>query len=436
MKNIPSKSTGDTLEADDWNSVYNELKNIILSVGLVLTDADVFQVTKSISIYAANGDFYTAGGTADAITLTPLGSKQAPPAYEDGQRARFIIGATNTGAVTVNIDGIGVIDLKKNKLADDLVAGDLPIGYMAQIQYDDAASEFELISVTTIANAQAIQRNGYSYGVDSGAANAYEIAVKPIFAAYVDGLSVYMKIATTNTGNSTLDVNGIGTVQILDLDNRELLGGELQAGVIYNLIYSSTTSKFYLQSKPDSSSGVEPGDVTHSYRTSKSGWLLMDDGYTIAKTSGGTYNGTYLVDLYTVLWDNQSDAKCPVAGGRGASAQADFDANKTLQLPLQASRAHGGAGSGTGLTARALGDNVGEETHQLTVAELAEHDHSHDHTTTTGADFFGGGSNQGLRTALINPQNFTSTTDATTAGSDTAHNNMQPTHFLNTFIKI
>jgi len=36
--------------------------------------------------------------------------------------------------------------------------------------------------------------------------------------------------------------------------------------------------------------------------------------------------------LYTLLWNEHVDAICPVSGGRGASAAADFAANKTLTL--------------------------------------------------------------------------------------------------------
>jgi len=53
----------------------------------------------------------------------------------------------------------------------------------------------------------------------------------------------------------------------------------------------------------------------------------------IAKTSGGTYNGAGYERVFTYLWTYGGDTQFPVSSGRGASAAADFAANKTLTLP-------------------------------------------------------------------------------------------------------
>jgi hypothetical protein len=72
------------------------------------------------------------GGTADAITLTPI-----PPAtaYAAGQTFRFVASGANTGAVTVNVSSLGVKAVTKNGTTA-LVAGDIPSGTMVQITYD------------------------------------------------------------------------------------------------------------------------------------------------------------------------------------------------------------------------------------------------------------------------------------------------------------
>src|SRR5262245_41762400 len=46
----------------------------------------------------------TAGGTANALTLTYAA---APAAHVQGQRFSFLAGATNTGAATLTINGLG-----------------------------------------------------------------------------------------------------------------------------------------------------------------------------------------------------------------------------------------------------------------------------------------------------------------------------------------
>lgn len=90
-----------------------------------------------------------------------------------------------------------------------------------------------------------------------------------------------------------------------------------------------------------------------------------------------------------------------------------------------------GAGAGAGLTNRVLGTSGGEETHQLTIPELAQHNHGLGASTAAGG--FGFSTN-----GLIPPNNNTTTTSGTTnnTGSGTGHNNMQPWVALNYIIKL
>lgn len=69
------------------------------------------------------------------------------------------------------------------------------------------------------------------------------------------------------------------------------------------------------------------------------------------------------------------------------------DGSTTFNVPDLLGRTIVGAGSGSGLTTRARGDEGGEETHQLTIAEMPAHTHSahgtsagSSHTSSTGAN--------------------------------------------------
>ncbi len=84
-----------------------------------------------------------------------------------------------------------------------------------------------------------------------------------------------------------------------------------------------------------------------------------------------------------------------------------------------------GIGTGSGLTARAMNDAGGSETHALTTAELA----SHSHGQRAGSQKMVQSQSSGAVSAG-NAQGQTGTTDHQTisdaAGSGTAHENMQP----------
>lgn len=77
-----------------------------------------------------------------------------------------------------------------------------------------------------------------------------------------------------------------------------------------------------------------------------------------------------------------------------------------------------GAGTGSGLTARAVGALVGDETHVLTVAQLPAHNHSVNSTPNST----GGTANAFARAA----SHAGGTSLTANQGSGAAHNNMQP----------
>lgn len=77
----------------------------------------------------------------------------------------------------------------------------------------------------------AIQAAQYITAPDTGAVNAYAVALTPTPTALTPGMLVSIKsISNTNTGAATLAVNGLSTLPILLAKNTPLSGGELTAG--------------------------------------------------------------------------------------------------------------------------------------------------------------------------------------------------------------
>jgi len=220
-------------------------------------------------------------------------------------------------------------------------------------------------------------------------------------------------------------------------------------------------------SLPTVESGFSTGDIKFTIKnTADSGWIMFNDltiGNASSSATGRANDDTE--SLFTLLWDNISDTWAPVSSGRGASAAADFAANKTITLPKSLGRALAISGAGASLTSRAIGEVLGAESHQLTSAEMPAHTHTqdaHNHTqdahghqvrygTNTptslnlaqglaGYDTFGANITNDtlgypyiLQTTATNQQ-ATATNQNT--GGDGSHNNMQPTTFLNAMIKL
>ncbi len=93
------------------------------------------------------------------------------------------------------------------------------------------------------------------------------------------------------------------------------------------------------------SGGGRTGDVKMALRaTADTGWLLLN-GDTIGNAaSGADHAGDDYEDLFVALWTDLADGQAPVSGGRGASAAADWAANKTLTLGDYTNRLPVGAG--------------------------------------------------------------------------------------------
>lgn len=175
--------------------------------------------------------------------------------------------------------------------------------------------------------------------------------------------------------------------------------------------------------------GWSTGDVKITLKTvADAGWIMINDGTIGSGASGATYANDNAKALFLLLWTNVLDAWAPVVGGRGGSALADWNANKKLTLTKALGRALAFAGAGAGLTARALGQNLGEETHILTVAEMPVHAHGLANVfSATGASF-------GVSFAGAAIDQTINSTD--NAGGGGAHNNMQPSSFFNGMIKL
>ena len=106
------------------------------------------------------------------------------------------------------------------------------------------------------------------YAVDTGTANAYVATYSPAIPALYNGLRVRFRAINTNTGASTLNVNGIGAKPIWGAQHSALSGGEIVATGEVEAVWNSalnTTGAWVLlectggaQQLPSGSYGATP----------------------------------------------------------------------------------------------------------------------------------------------------------------------------------
>lgn len=108
-----------------------------LGAGLAATDSvHLSQVQNQAWMWAG-----TAGGTADALTLTP---SPAVGAYGAGQAFRFIAASSNTGAATMAVSGLAAKAIQNG--GNPLAANEIQSGKLYEIVYD--GTQFQLGQVT------------------------------------------------------------------------------------------------------------------------------------------------------------------------------------------------------------------------------------------------------------------------------------------------
>jgi len=163
-----------------------------------------------------------------------------------------------------------------------------------------------------------------------------------------------------------------------------------------------------------------PSGVTFAYAGSSTptGFLLCD---------GSAVSRTTYADLFTIIGtiygvgDGSTTFNVPDITGRVIAGREAVSTRLT--------------NAGSGIDGDSIGDAGGSQTHTLTEAQLAEHDHN---LTVSTRDFDTTGINDGDRLSRANDDGTARSDDVgptVTAGSGQAHPNVQPTIILNYIIK-
>ena len=183
-----------------------------------------------------------SGGTANAQTLT---LSPAITAYAAGQRFGFVAGFTNTEATTLNVKGVGAVNIIATSSGVSIASNYLAVGRPYQVLYN--GSTFELLDDPALTKT-----GGYDYlGQSTGTANALvltstgpKITSTAIYKTFIFATNL------ANTGATTVAIDGLTAINVLNPDTSALRSGQLQASRFYQLILINGTA---LLANPDQS---------------------------------------------------------------------------------------------------------------------------------------------------------------------------------------
>lgn len=130
-RNTSTATRGSAVPADFFNIVQAEILAVIEAAGL---DPSASAMQLGQAIQSGLLTFAVAGGTANALTAT---LSPAPAVLRAGMRIAVKATANNTGAMTLNVNGLGAVAIMRMD-GTETAAGDAVIGGVLPLVFDGA----------------------------------------------------------------------------------------------------------------------------------------------------------------------------------------------------------------------------------------------------------------------------------------------------------
>lgn len=315
--NIVTKATGDSLTANEFNQIPDELEGAISSAGLTPDDQNLTQIAHAIQQIVADGNFYVASGTNSNIILSKNTPRKPISALTNGLTGYFKAVNSSLSAVTINVCDTG----DKPAYINNVAVGDADIqsGRYYQFIYNLSADRYDLcemfngndklynditdygaigdgVTDNSTAITIALQKNETTYVPDGTFLTSGQGQVGRMINFIGNGVRSELKLdnsgfrifslgeGTSNSSISNMYLNG-------DLEHRygsgQNTGGTVVSGSSYN---SELVENITVQNCTVDPSGF---DSLGSYRTKNLLWHnnRLNGGYdTVADIVEGTKN--------------------------------------------------------------------------------------------------------------------------------------------------
>ena len=243
----------------------------------------------------------TAGGTANALTLA---LSPAITTYTAGMTIRFAPSNSNSGATTLNVNGVGAVAVLTPASAA-CTGGEIKNGHLCTVTYNGAAWILQTVPPMPTANlpmntfrhtnvGNATARNEYAAlgqvqdggatwgGTAGGTANALTLALSPAITTYTAGMTIRFAPSNSNSGATTLNVNGVGAVAVLTPASAACTGGEIKNNQPCTVTYNGAA--WILQTVLPMPTATTSGGIVGSIQALNSG-----TGSSLTLPAGGTW---------------------------------------------------------------------------------------------------------------------------------------------------
>lgn len=164
--------------------------------------------------------------TASMTSATPAGTLTG---YAAGLSVVIIPVNTNTGATTLNINSLGVLDVF-NQHGSPCTGGELIAGVPRQLLLDAGADDWVITGSSLFDNA----------AIDTGSANAVLVAIPHLSTTPTAFTRLVFKANATNTGATTLALNAGSPIAIVWQNVASISASCILQGGIYEVVFDGS----------------------------------------------------------------------------------------------------------------------------------------------------------------------------------------------------
>jgi hypothetical protein len=195
------------------------------------------------------------------------------------------------------------------------------------------ANAFALLPDETL-----LKQGKVMYAEDTGTANTY-IATLPVSpVGYVDGLALTFKADNANTGACTVNVNTLGVKAIAREDGTDLVSGDIVAGQMCTIRYSTTSGKFQLEGTNASSSASAAAASAATATSQASAASASAIAAALSESNAASSAGSASTSAGTATTKaSEANASAIAAAASEAAAAASYDSFDDRYLGAKAS---------------------------------------------------------------------------------------------------
>ncbi|WP_051382433.1 hypothetical protein [Bradyrhizobium sp. Tv2a-2] len=228
----------------------------------------------------------TDTGAANAYVITFGANDPVPTSYTVGMKVSFTAQHANTGASTINVNGLGAVSIfRASGVA--VASGDISSGQIVELTYDGAHFQMaNYLGSGTNTNSSTVV--GVPYVADTGTQNQLIATFSPAITSgqQVAGLVVTVKLANNITGACTINVNGLGVKNVTLGDGTNPPFNAFVAGMDLMIEYDGTEYQIV-----NTSAGMfyrRPTGNINIYVNTSTGSDTLYDGTSATVTGVGT----------------------------------------------------------------------------------------------------------------------------------------------------